>query len=116
MWGDCTALHAHRDIVVASPVAFPGLYNEVRHGQTACLALAAVAIALVALRREWRFAAGLALGFLVFKPHWVVAAGAVFFFAREWHVVAGAVVAAVAQVAVTCLVLGASVMSAYWRT
>lgn len=114
-WRDCTALHAHRYIVVASCVAFPGLYSEVLHGQTACFALAAVAIALVALRRERRFAAGLALGFLVFKPHWVVAAGAVFFFAREWRVVAGAVVAAVAQVAVTYLILGASVMSAYWR-
>jgi hypothetical protein len=115
LWRDCKALHAHRDIVVPSCVAFPGLYSQVLHGQTACFALAAVAIALYALRREWRFAAGLALGSLVFKPHWVAAAGAVFFFAREWRVVAGAVVAAMAQVAVTYLVLGASVMSAYWR-
>ncbi len=115
MWRDCTALHAHRDIVVPSCVAFPGLYSQVLHGQAACVALAAVAIALHALRREWRFAAGLTLGSLVFKPHWAVAAGAVFFFAREWRVVAGAVVAAVAQVAVTYLLLGASVMNAYWR-
>ncbi len=115
IWRDCTALHAHRYIVVALCAAFPGLYSQVLHGQVAGLALAAVAIALYALRREWRFAAGLALGSLVFKPHWVVAAGAVFFFAREWRVVAGVVVAAVAQVAVAYLVLGASVMSAYWR-
>ena len=115
MWRDCTALHAHRYIVVAWCVAFPGLYSEVLHGQMACVALAAVAIALYALRREWTFAAGLALGSLAFKPHWVVAFGAVFFFAREWRVVAGVVVAAVAQVAVTYLVVGAAVMSAYWR-
>jgi hypothetical protein len=115
IWRDCTPLHAHRDIVVALCAAFPGLYSEVLHGQMAGFALAAVAIALYALRREWRFAAGLALGSLVFKPHWVVAAGAVFFFAREWRVVAGVVVAAVAQVALTYLVLGASVMSAYYR-
>jgi hypothetical protein len=115
IWRDCSALHADRDIVVASSVAFPRLYSEVLHGQIACVALAAVAIALFALRRERKFAAGLALGFLVFKPHWILAAGAVFFFAREWRVVAGAVVAAVAQVAVTYLVLGASVMSAYVR-
>jgi hypothetical protein len=115
MWPDCKALHAHRYTVVAASVAFPGLYSEVLHGQVACLALVAVAIALFALRREWRFSAGLALGFLVFKPHWVVAAGAVFFFAREWRVVAGIAVAAVAQVAVTYVVLGGSVMSAYWR-
>jgi hypothetical protein len=115
MWRDCTALHAHRDIVIASSVAFPGLYSEVLHGQTACFSLAAVAIALFALRREQGFAAGLALGSLVFKPHWVLAAGAVFFFAREWRVVAGTAVAAAAQVAVTYLLLGASVMTAYWR-
>jgi hypothetical protein len=115
IWRDGTALRAYRYTVVLSSVAFPGLYSEVLHGQLACVGLAAVAIAIVALRRNWRFSAGLALGSLVFKPHWVVAAGAVFFFAREWRVVAGAAVAAVAQVAVTCLVLGASVMRAYWR-
>ena len=114
-WRDCKALRAHRDVVVASCLAFPGLYSEVLHGQIASCALAAVAVALFALRRDWRFAAGLALGFLVFKPHWVVAAGAVFFFAQEWRVIAGAVLAAVAQVVGTYLVLGASVMSAYWR-
>jgi hypothetical protein len=115
IWRDCTALHAYRYTVVLSSVAFPGLYSEVLHGQLACVGLAAVAIAIFALRRDWRFSAGLALGSLVFKPHWVIAAGAVFFFAREWRVVTGAAVAAVAQVAVTCLVLGASVISAYWR-
>jgi alpha-1,2-mannosyltransferase len=115
IWKDCTALHPHRDIVIAWSVAFPGLYSEVLHGQTACFSLAAVAIALFALRRGWKFAAGLALGSLVFKPHWVLTAGAVFFFAREWRVVAAAAVAAVGQVAVTYLLLGASVMSAYGR-
>jgi Glycosyltransferase family 87 len=115
IWRDCTALHPHRYTVAAACVAFPGLYSEVLHGQVACFALAAVAVALVALRRRWRFAAGLALGALVFKPHWVIAAGAVFFFAREWRVVTGIIVAAAAQVAVTWLVLGASVMGAYWR-
>lgn len=115
MWRDCTALHAHRYIAVAWCVAFPGLYSEVLHGQMAGIALAAVVVALYALRRGWKFVAGLALGSLVFKPHWVVAAGAVLFFAREWRVVAGIAVAVAAQVAVTYLVVGTSVMSAYWR-
>jgi glycosyl transferase family 87 len=115
VWHDCTALHPHRSIVVAASAAFPGLYSEVLHGQTACVALAAFAVALFALRRDRRFSAGLALGFLVFKPHWVVAAGAVFFFAREWRVIAGVVMAAVAQVAATWLVLGTPVMGAYWH-
>jgi hypothetical protein len=113
MWRDCLALRAHRSIVVASCAAFPGLYSEILHGQTACLSLGAIALALFALRRGWRFQAGLALGFLVFKPHWVVAAGAVFVAAREWRVVSGIVLSALAQVVATYLIVGAPVMRAY---
>ena len=113
MWRDCPALRAHRSSVVAACAAFPGLYSEILHGQTACLSLGAIALALVALRRGRRFAAGAALGFLVFKPHWVVAAGVVFVVAREWRVVAGIVVSALAQLAVTSLIVGAAVMRAY---
>ena len=57
--------------------------------------------------------AGLALGCLVFKPHWVLAAGAVFVVAREWRVVIGIGVAAAAQVAITYLLMGPAVMGAY---
>jgi Glycosyltransferase family 87 len=113
MWRDCPALHAHRAVVVAACAAFPGLYSEILHGQTACLSLAAIAVALFALRRGWRIAAGAALGFLVFKPHWVVAAAVVFVVAREWRVVAGIVLSALAQLAVTSLIVGGSVMRAY---
>jgi glycosyl transferase family 87 len=113
MWRDCPALRAHRAVVVAACAAFPGLYSEILHGQTACLSLAAMAVGLFALRRGWRFVAGAALGLLVFKPHWVLAAGVVFVVAREWRVVAGIVLSALAQLAVTSLIVGASVMRAY---
>jgi hypothetical protein len=113
MWRDCRALHPHRAIVIASCAAFPGLNSEILHGQTACLSLAAIALALFALRREWRFGAGMTLGFLVFKPHWVLAAGAVFVAAREWRVVAGLILSAFAQVALTYLAVGGSVMRSY---
>jgi hypothetical protein len=114
IWQDCPVLHEHRELAAAC-LAFPGFYSEVLHGQLACLAALAVAIAAAALRRDRTFAAGLAFGFLVFKPHWVVAAGAVFVFAREWRVVAGIAVAAVAQVGMTFVVLGSSVAGAYVR-
>jgi hypothetical protein len=115
IWRDCAPLHQHRYLVAMACVAFPGFYSEVLHGQLACVALLAVALAAYALRRNQPFAAGLALGFLVFKPHWVAAATAVFVFAREWRVVAGAVVSAAAQVGVTVAVLGLSVAGAYAR-
>ena len=113
LWTLCDALHVHRFIVVTSCAAFPGLYSVVLHGQLSCLALACVTVALVALRRGRPLIAGLALGMLVFKPHWVVAAGAVFLFAREWRVVAGIVFGAVGQLALTSLVVGSQVMTAY---
>jgi hypothetical protein len=115
IWRDSQALRAHPGPVAAACLAFPGFYSEILHGQLACLAVLAVAIAASALRRERTFAAGLAFGFLVFKPHWVVAVGAVFVFAREWRVVAGIVAAAVAQAGMTMVVLGASVAGAYAR-
>lgn len=113
MWRLCPALHAHRYLVVASCAAFPGLYSVVLHGQLSGLALACVTLALAALRRGWPLIAGLALGLLVFKPHWVVAAGAVFLAVREWRVVAGIVLGAVGQLALTSVVVGSQVMAAY---
>ena len=115
MWKECRALHGHRDLVVASCAAFPGLYVLVLHGQLSCLALACVTGALVALRRGWTLSAGVALGLLVFKPHWVVAAAAVFLAAREWRVVAGAALGAAGQLAVTFVAAGSPVMAAYGR-
>jgi hypothetical protein len=114
IWRDCPPLREHRDLAAACLV-FPGFYSEILHGQLACLAALAVATAAAALRRDRKFAAGLAFGFLVFKPHWVVAAGAVFVFAREWRVVAGIAVAAIAQVGLTFVVLGGSMFEAYVR-
>jgi glycosyl transferase family 87 len=115
MWRLCRALGGHRYLVVAGCVAFPGLYSVVLHGQLSCLGLACVTGALVALHRGWTLTAGLALGLLVFKPHWAAAAAAVFFAAREWRVVAGTVLGASAQLALTGVVVGSHVMAAYAR-
>lgn len=115
-WRHSKALHKYRYETVACAIAFPGLYSTVLNGQTSIVALLAVATALLALRNEWSFAAGLALGCLAFKPHWLLAAGAVFFVAREWRVVAGAAIGAAGQVGVTALLVGPAVMNAYWQT
>jgi hypothetical protein len=113
-WRSCTALHAYRAETVACCVAFPGFFSTVLHGQTSCVALVAVAAASVALRRGRSFSAGLAFGCLVFKPHWVAVAGAIFAAAREWRVIAGLLMAAVAQLGLAYLVVGSVVIKAYW--
>jgi alpha-1,2-mannosyltransferase len=115
-WRYCSALHRYRYETIACAVAFPGLFSTVLNGQTSVLALLAVATALIALRYGWSFVAGLALGGLAFKPHWLLTAVAVFMAARQWRVVAGASVAAAGQIGVTYVLVGPAVMNAYWRT
>ena len=58
----------------------------------------------------------LALGLLVFKPHWAFAAGLVFLFIRQWRALVGLVLGAIAETAATFGVVGTSVMTDYWRT
>jgi hypothetical protein len=116
VWRDCVPLHRYGVETVACCVAFPGLYSTVLHGQTSCVALLAVSAALFALRRNRHLSAGLALGCLVFKPHWVAVAGAIFVAAREWRVVAGLVASAAAQLGAVYFMVGPAVMSAYWAT
>ena len=115
-WRYCTGLHRHRYETIACAIAFPGLFSTVLHGQTSAVALLAVAVALFALRHGRPFVAGLAVGCLAFKPHWLLAAGAVFVALREWRVVVGAVTGAAGQFGLTYLLMGPAVIGAYWRT
>jgi hypothetical protein len=113
LWRDVTALHPYPKVFVAACAAFPGMFTAVLHGQTAWLSLLCVVAALAALRRERRFAAGLALGLLVFKPHWALVAGGLFLCAGEWRVVAGIAASAAAQVGLTWAAVGSSLMRTY---
>jgi glycosyl transferase family 87 len=115
VWRVCTPLHQYRYEAIACCAASPALYSTVLHGQTSVLALVALALALSALRRGAPTSAGLALGLLAFKPHWVAAAGAVFAVAMEWRVVAGLIASAAAQIGLTAALVGARVMAAYWH-
>jgi hypothetical protein len=113
MWTVCPALRMRKHDVMACCVACPAFYSTVLHGQLSIVSLAAVCAGLLAIARGRLFAAGLAFGCLVFKPHWVLAAGAVFVLAREWRVVAGIAVSAAAQLSVTYAIVGRAVMTAY---
>jgi hypothetical protein len=113
-WRRCDALRGYGVETLGCCAAFPGLYATVLHGQTSCASALIVVVALLALQRDRRLAAGLALGCLAFKPHWVLAAGAVFVFAREWRLVAGIGLSAVCQFGIAWLVVGSDAMNAYW--
>src|SRR4051812_20748347 len=83
-WRSCAALRGYPVESAVACAAFPAFYSTVLHGQLSGVAVLWIAAALAAFRRGRPGMAGLALGCLVFKPHWVLAAGAVFVVAREW--------------------------------
>jgi hypothetical protein len=115
MWRDCSALHPYRTEVIAACAAFPGLYATVLHGQASPINLLAVSAALLAVRHDRRFTAGMAIGCLAFKPHWLAAAVAVFVASREWRVVLGAIASAAAQLTIAWAAAGTAALLGYAR-
>jgi alpha-1,2-mannosyltransferase len=113
IWRTCPALRTHRWTVLILAVAFPGFFHLLAWGQTSGIALLCFTLAYVALRRDHPLLAGLAIGTLIFKPQLGLAAAAVLVFARNWKVVAGAVLAASLQLAAAWMHYGAVVMRTY---
>src|SRR5580704_19330360 len=97
VWRSCPNLQNYRLTVLILALAFPAFWHLIAWGQTSALALACFTLAFLALRTQREFAAGFALGCLVFKPQLAVAAGAVFLFSLRWRIIAGATLSAAAQ-------------------
>jgi len=115
VWKKCANLQSERWTVLILAIAFPGFFHLLAWGQTSGLALACFTLAYLALQRDWPLIAGLAIGFLIFKPQLGLAAAVIFLLAREWKVVAGAVIAAVAQLVAGWLHYGTQIMQDYLR-
>jgi hypothetical protein len=105
-WRCCAALRRVPVPTIGWCAAFPALYSTVLHGQLSAVALLFVSAGLYALKHGRLTLAGLALGSLVFKPHWLAAAAAIFLAARAWRVVAGMAAGAAAQLLLTWMVFG----------
>jgi hypothetical protein len=97
-WRSCPRLALHGRTVALLALAYPPLFSLIGHGQTSALALACFTGAWLALRGGHRFAAGLALGCLAYKPQLALGAGLVLLAAGEMRIVAGAAVAGATQV------------------
>ena len=113
VWKNCPGLQTHRGTVLILAIAFPGFFHPLAWGQTSGLALLCFTLAYLALRRDHTLLAGLAIGSLIFKPQLGLAVAVVFVFAREWKVVAGAVMAASIQLAAAWTHYGTVVMRTY---
>jgi alpha-1,2-mannosyltransferase len=100
VWRACPNLRDDVSTVLFLALGFPAFFHLIAWGQTSALALACFTAAFFLLRARRDFVAGLVLGCLIFKPQLGLAAAVVFISAGAWKTVAGAVVSAVAELAV----------------
>jgi alpha-1,2-mannosyltransferase len=115
-WRACPNLHNYKLTVLILALAFPAFWHLIAWGQTSALALACFTLAFFALRAQREFAAGLALGCLIFKPQLGVAAAVIFVDTRRWKVIAGALFSASAQLVAAWIYYGPDSLRAWVQT
>jgi hypothetical protein len=116
VWKHCPNLRVQPRTVLVAALAFPGFFHLILWGQTSALALLCFTLAFLALSKNRPYLAGLAIGSLIFKPQLGLAAAVIFLFAREWKLIATAILAALAQFTVGWLYYGTPAMSEYLRS
>jgi len=115
IWKSCGGLRGSPEFVALCAIAYPSVFHFLVRGQISALPLLFLTLAYLAFRsgREWM--AGLALGVLVFKPQFLVAIPVVLLLAKAWKPLAGLIVSASAQLALTLAAFGPPVMRAYFH-
>jgi len=115
IWRLCPNLHDFGGTVALVAIAFPAFFHLIAWGQTGALALACFTVGFYLLRSRWEYAAGLALGCLIFKPQLGLAAAVVFIFTGKWKVLAGMALSSAAQIAVGVPYYGVDPFSSWLR-
>jgi hypothetical protein len=115
VWRRCPALHNDPKTVVLCALAFPAFFHLLVWGQTSGLALVCFTLMFLALHRQNDFTAGLAFGLLFFKPQLGLSGFFIFLLAWEWRILAGALIAAISQLAVAWACFGSAVIADYFR-
>jgi len=103
----------HHGTVFLCAIAFPPLFHFFVRGQNSVLVLACFSAALLAFHAQHEWLAGIALGFLIFKPQFLVAIPLVLLLARAWKPVMGLAISASAQLLFARVYFGATVVNAY---
>lgn len=113
LWKRCPGLRPYGALVVFAAIAYPPLFHFFVRGQISAVILACVTAAYFAFHARQDVLAGITLGFLVFKPQFLVAIPVVLLLARGWRPLAGLGLSAAAQLGFTYLYFGPSVMRSY---
>jgi len=106
VWFACLNLRDSGRLVFVAAAGFPAFFHLIAWGQTSALALACFTLAFFRLRENHQFAAGLILGFLIFKPQLGLAAAIVFAALGAWRILIGAALSAAAQLGAGILYYG----------
>jgi len=114
-WKASPALADQGPTVAAAAAGFPGFVNLIGFGQNSAIALVCFSVAFLALTRHRSFAAGLALGCLAYKPQLGIVAAVVFLAARQWKLIAGAVLSIGLQLGLCALYFGPGILRMYWE-
>ncbi|MCB9742769.1 MAG: DUF2029 domain-containing protein [Alphaproteobacteria bacterium] len=93
-------------------LAFPGLFQNLIHGQNGCLTLALVGGGLLLLeKRPWL--AGLVLGLLSYKPHLLPVMGVALLAGRQWRPLVTMAISAALPAGLSWLLLGPETWTAF---
>jgi alpha-1,2-mannosyltransferase len=110
----CAALRPYRALVAICALAYPPLFHFFMRGQLSVVLLVCFTAAYLAFFLERDFLAGVTLGLLAFKPQFLVAIPLILLLAQAWKALAGVVISAATQLALTSLYFGRDVMQAYF--
>jgi hypothetical protein len=116
VWRACPRLRGSGGTIALLLLADPALHYTLSFSQASPIGLVCVTAAFFALRADRPFAAGLAIGSLIYKPQLGIAFAVVFVAAREWRIVLGAVAGAALQFAVAIGFWGPSIVGEYVRS
>jgi alpha-1,2-mannosyltransferase len=114
LWKRCPTLAAHAGLVWLSAIAFPPLFHFFVRAQLSVLSLACFTATWLAFRSRKPLLAGVALGFLAFKPQFLVAIPLVFLLARSWTALGGLLLSAAAQLGIARICFGPALMHGYF--
>jgi hypothetical protein len=116
IWKYCPTLRPHAGMVALAALAFPPLFHFFVRGQNSALVLSCFTAAFFAFRAQRQWLAGIALGFLVFKPQFLLAIPPILLLSGELKALTGLTASAAAQLAFARIYFGSAIMRAYVDT
>jgi alpha-1,2-mannosyltransferase len=113
VWRTTPHLQREAKMVALLALSLPGFFQMIAFGQNSALALLALTLAYLALRRARALSAGLALGLLFYKPQFGVAAAVLFVVTGQWRVVLGGALMVAMELAVAAGYYGPACLRDY---